>query len=286
MSPAEAGASFLDRLRRAVLRHRSVLVLSRRGHGRDAALLLAALVAELRDLAVATPADPEQTDEARALLDQAEALLGAPEAMPKTDVRRCAALCRRALFALDRARRKAASPRPGRRWRLAALLAGLALVLFAGAAFERFLTTRQAAARLRQATQTVIELANLAGEAKKRRQETLLALTGTSCSECVCKTGRSLAGLPAGDICMANWVKALTGLYEAATGQPARDVAGRLTLPERFARDPWGAPYLLNENEGETPGACDPDVLRSAGPDGLFGTADDIVAAIPPVFCR
>ena len=55
---------------------------------------------------------------------------------------------------------------------------------------------------------------------------------------------------------------------------------------ERLVRDPWGSPYLLNENEGESPDfPCLPDAVVSAGQNGLFGDADDIVAAVPNAFC-
>jgi len=52
-----------------------------------------------------------------------------------------------------------------------------------------------------------------------------------------------------------------------------------------ITRDPWGSPYGLDENEGEG-GGCGYDDLRSYGPDGMFGTSDDVVSIqIPHVKC-
>lgn len=52
-----------------------------------------------------------------------------------------------------------------------------------------------------------------------------------------------------------------------------------------LARDPWGSPYLRNENEGENLDVpCQPDAIASAGPNGLFGAAADIVVAVPNAF--
>ncbi len=52
-------------------------------------------------------------------------------------------------------------------------------------------------------------------------------------------------------------------------------------------RDPWGSPYVLNENEGEN--SADPcvyDTITTVGPDGLFGTEDDKDYQIPFSGCR
>lgn len=278
-----------DALCRAVLRHRSVLVLLRRGHTDDALLLLVALLQDLKALSAMLPPTCSWQKDVGASLGQAATFLDNAEQMRVADMRRCAALCRHAIFTLhsiyNTFRKGAAHNTARRRRRLWASLGGLCLVLLLGWGGQRFWTARQIASRLRETKKSVIELANLASQAKKRRQTTVLYLTGNSCSECVCKTGQPLFEVPAGNICMGNWIKALTTISEAATGQPARDITGRLTVPERWARDSWGSPYLLNENEGEEPGTCKPDVLRSAGPDGLPETDDDIVAAIPPAFC-
>ncbi len=58
--------------------------------------------------------------------------------------------------------------------------------------------------------------------------------------------------------------------------------------PSVYYEDPWGNPYLLDENEGVssvTP--CIVDTLASAGPDGVYalGTGDDVLIVLPQEGC-
>ena len=50
-----------------------------------------------------------------------------------------------------------------------------------------------------------------------------------------------------------------------------------------MVRDPWGSPYCFDANQGESgPASCTTvDGFRSVGPDGVYGTADDIVVDVP-----
>lgn len=104
------------------------------------------------------------------------------------------------------------------------------------------------------------------GEASK----TLYQLSGNNCSDCVCRTGLSMIN----DVgsCYSNWLNVLTKVQTAANGV--------YTNVTRFDRDPWGSPYLLDENEGES-GGCGYDIFRTAGPDGIVGTSDDYGLSIP-----
>jgi prepilin-type N-terminal cleavage/methylation domain-containing protein len=52
----------------------------------------------------------------------------------------------------------------------------------------------------------------------------------------------------------------------------------------RAPRDPWSAPYLMDENELEN-GNCNKDTIRSNGPDGIFSTSDDISTQVPFFKC-
>ena len=120
-------------------------------------------------------------------------------------------------------------------------------------------------------------LAELALAAKKATGRPLFETTGKNCSSCGCD-GRDLRLVPQGDVCRRQWEAARERLGAAAKASPRS--LGRL------ARDPWGSPYLLNENEGESPDfPCLPDAVASAGQNGLFGDADDIVVAVPNAFC-
>lgn len=76
-----------------------------------------------------------------------------------------------------------------------------------------------------------------------------------------------------GSACMLGWEAAL---QDIVTASPLLDNYNQLR------RDPWGSPYLLDENEGEFAGnPCIRDTLRSVGPDGIQATADDLVSVFP-----
>lgn len=52
-------------------------------------------------------------------------------------------------------------------------------------------------------------------------------------------------------------------------------------------RDPWGSPYLLDENEHEgDPANCSYDGIWTAGPDRKGGGGDDVGTTIPHYSCR
>lgn len=120
-------------------------------------------------------------------------------------------------------------------------------------------------------------LAALAREVKTVAGKPLFEITGENCTSCGCE-GRDLRTVPEGDVCRRKWDSARERLGRAVGASPK-------TLA-RLARDPWGSPYLLNENEAESPDfPCLPDVVRSAGQNGLAGDADDLVLDVPNAFC-
>ena len=73
--------------------------------------------------------------------------------------------------------------------------------------------------------------------------------------------------------CRANTLSALTKINVASGGILDAVIAGGFT-------DPWGNPYLLDENEAEAGNMnnCTKDNVFSAGPDGVhaYGAGDDI----------
>lgn len=96
------------------------------------------------------------------------------------------------------------------------------------------------------------------GESGKRLQD----ITGNNYSMGTCTGGRDLRNIPDSDQCYIDWINALTKIQDAAGG-----VMGL----ERLTRDPWGSPYLLDENEregGQTD--CRLDTIYSAGFDGIM----------------
>ena len=88
--------------------------------------------------------------------------------------------------------------------------------------------------------------------------QTLIDITGNTCSDCVCRSFSLQAPYSApAQACVDRWDTLLTAL-KAATDIDLNfmDV------------DPWGSPYLVDENEGEQGGNyCRRDTLFSAGPD-------------------
>lgn len=102
----------------------------------------------------------------------------------------------------------------------------------------------------------------------------LRLITGSGCSRCnsACSGGTDLRNTT--NACYTNWVSAI-GKIETATSGVVNGIS-------KETRDPWGSPYLLDENEGEqvaTP--CVADALTSAGPDGVYQTSDDVTVSVP-----
>lgn len=125
----------------------------------------------------------------------------------------------------------------------------------------------------REAAAALADMADLARAAKVRSGQSLIDVTGSNCTRCGCD-GRDLRDAPEGDVCVRQWERALSRIGQAAGAAPER--------LSRFARDPWGSPFLLNENEGESADfPFESDTVASAGQNGLAGDADDIVVAVP-----
>lgn len=103
--------------------------------------------------------------------------------------------------------------------------------------------------------------------ARLSKQKTLGQITGNFCSECSCKSSANISIDPA-------CVNDLTTSWQKISSD---------ILP----RDPWGNPYLWDENEQELgPNDCSTkDLLRSVGPDHRYGTPDDNTYQVPFHFC-
>ncbi|WP_156921016.1 hypothetical protein [Fundidesulfovibrio putealis] len=161
-------------------------------------------------------------------------------------------------------------------------MGGIALV--AVLTFALFFTQTR---KLERTHQALAELGGFLAEAKAVGHRPLKDISGNTCTECPCKERGLLGNLPEGDICRSNWRMALDKAYAVLHGRKTIDWTGFDHLPSDWKRDAWGAPYLLNENEGEGgPEDCTKDQLRSAGPDGLPGTADDLILDLPSELCK
>jgi hypothetical protein len=285
--PAEADARAArirveEGLSRAASRLDGLYALLDAGDSRDAALL-AELVAEDLD---AVAAGLEWSEARRLTLARAElGPLPAPPALAAF-----AGLAEKRLRVLTGvfARRKTRGwALPGDRfqaralWRARTALVVLVAVLAATILLSETMAkrTRQFAAAVtlerqrNEAADALSELAALAHRAKVKTGQTLVAITGSNCSRCGCD-GRDLRTVESGDVCLRQWDQALARVGQAAGASPG-------TL-RRLARDPWGSPYLLNENEGESADfPFESDTIASPGQNGLAGDADDITLAVP-----
>lgn len=108
--------------------------------------------------------------------------------------------------------------------------------------------------------------------AQAEQNKPLWQITGSGCSDCgTCRTAPDLRNVPTNHACYTTWVNNITAIQNATNGQ--------YTSLTKITRDPWGSPYTIDENEGEVVGnpCANQDSLRSVGPDGAWGTADDII---------
>lgn len=122
-------------------------------------------------------------------------------------------------------------------------------------------------ARTRGTQQSIDQLADAMIKIKGFTGTSLVQITGSVCSDCPCRiTTATVDTIPT---CITNWDSALANITAMGTSSA---VTSDLSA---FTRDSWGDPFLLDENEGEF-GGCGHDILRSAGPDRIYGTADDI----------
>lgn len=124
-------------------------------------------------------------------------------------------------------------------------------------------------ARIKSTQTSINQLVDSIVKIKGFTGKGLMQITGSGCSRCICiATTTADTDIP----CINNWNNALTKITAEGTSTA-------LTSDLRvFARDAWGSPYILDENEGEG-GGCSLDSLYSAGPDRLQGGGDDIYSS-------
>ncbi len=117
-------------------------------------------------------------------------------------------------------------------------------------------------AQIAQARSDIAQIAKVIDIARLSTDKSLRYITGVTCSDCDgCRSGdlRNNTGR-----CYNRWRR---------SSQLIANAAG--TSLAQLDRDPWGSPYLLDENEDES-AACHYDTIGSVGPDGVYGTLDDI----------
>jgi prepilin-type N-terminal cleavage/methylation domain-containing protein len=123
-------------------------------------------------------------------------------------------------------------------------------------------------ARVKTTKTNLTQLVRLINTVKGFSNKTLKDITLSGCSSCACGNTQPMDEIPQ---CVTNWENAVRRIEaEGVSGNIISNMNG-------FAKDPWGAPYILDENEGEGGSSdCRRDMLLSAGPDRISSTADDI----------
>lgn len=118
----------------------------------------------------------------------------------------------------------------------------------------------------------------LAYSAKIKRQALLDDITELDPNLAPCLRVGGIGNLPEDNPCRADAKRATRQIWQAATGglfpTEARDLLS----------DSWGAPFIFEGAERGCPSMpdfCLEDVIRSAGPDGMLNTRDDIVVNVP-----
>ena len=107
-------------------------------------------------------------------------------------------------------------------------------------------------------------------------QKALINITGNNCSECSCRRPFLLEKVNESSLCFNNWKTVLSKIDTLSMSFSNSNSDGGLM------KDPWGSPYLLDENELEFPNnPCRYDRLSTAGSDRIMGNSDDFVMIIP-----
>lgn len=131
-------------------------------------------------------------------------------------------------------------------------------------------------ARDKKVRMALTQLRTLANTAQLYENRYIGSITGSYCSRCSCSNGTDLAALPPTASCVTRWRTSIDNIAVAAGGLNGGG----------FYTDPWGSPYLMDENEGEQSGnPCIRDTIQSAGPDKITGTGDEITIGIPYLRC-
>lgn len=132
-------------------------------------------------------------------------------------------------------------------------------------------TDRAKTGKARAQLKSFIEMAN---NARVIRTDDLGSITGSywSAGPCV-GVGGDLRNIPSSHACYIRWNLSLNNVISAS-----ESAGGDLS------RDPWGSPFVMDENEGEPsqPSPCTArDNIRSVGPNGIYNDSDDIFIYIP-----
>lgn len=139
-------------------------------------------------------------------------------------------------------------------------------------------------ARVTRAKAEMKTLVNLIATATSTENKLLLELTGTSWTDEYCWYDSNYTWTPMRDVpktspCWTSYWQALDRIAQAS-GESS-------TIIEQLKKgDPWGSPYLIDENAGDvwdpfSPNACRRDTVSSAGKSGIAYGPTQIAYDVP-----
>ena len=154
------------------------------------------------------------------------------------------------------------------------LLVSVAIISIIASVVMATLNDARVRAEYTAAQQELVQLSKAIVYAQIGSGNRVQLITGSGCSACQCAAATDLRNIDASSACYTQWESSLEDILAAGDG-----VADGL---EEALRDPWGSPYLLDENEGEMPGNfCRADTIHTAGEDGIRNTSDDYSITLP-----
>lgn len=166
--------------------------------------------------------------------------------------------------------------RSRRAFTLIELLVVVSIISLLSSVVLSSLNAARTKARTAKARTDMVLFAKAVAIAQGESNRTLLQMsTGSgstipNCSRCACSG--TVSGTTG--VCYTNWI-AVRNAVQSYTG-------GLVVGLSNIDRDPWGSPYGVDENEGESgPTDCRLDNILSYGPDGATGGGDDFSVDIP-----
>jgi prepilin-type N-terminal cleavage/methylation domain-containing protein len=123
------------------------------------------------------------------------------------------------------------------------------------------------------ATQEEHQIIDAIQEARFTTGETLGQITGSYYSMGPCTTAGDLRNISTSSSCYTAMLNAFTKVNTASGGMLSSFISGGI-------RDPWGSPYLWDENEGES-GGCNKEYVISFGSSGINGGGTSVSTQIP-----